>query len=167
MDVEAEKSAAKAVPVAAQTVTIPLEQFEEMARLIQDARSIVMETARPDSPLRMNIEGALQALTKDAMAGTLKQRMLCALDSRVPMLPPRVGPAANYMWRHSIMVYAPTGKFNYKKGVLQNSKTLFDSEPNVANIVELMRTYTQSGQPCTGAAYDYMNEQVCLPAFFR
>jgi hypothetical protein len=108
MDVEAEKSAAKAVPVAAQTVTIPLEQFEEMARLIQDARSIVMETARPDSPLRMNIEGALQALTKDAMAGTLKQRMLCALDSRVPMLPPRVGPAA----------------LEYFKGTIRNSTDL-------------------------------------------
>jgi hypothetical protein len=65
----------------------------------------------------------------------------------------------NFMWKYSLMAYAPTGKYNYKKGVLMQCKVLFDAELNVNNILEGHRTCTGGGH-CRGAAFDYMNEKV-------
>jgi hypothetical protein len=42
---------------------------------------------------------------------------------------------------------------------------LFDCVPYIKVIMDYYRTYTESGKPCTGAAYDYMNEQVDLIKF--
>ncbi len=65
------------------------------------------------------------------------------------------------------MSHADTNKSQYKKGVLQVALVLFDCAPYVyiKAIMDYYRTYTESGKPCTGAAYDYMNEQVDLIKF--
>ena len=68
----------------------------------------------------------------------------------------------DFVWKYSLLLYADTNKNQYKKGVLQVALVLFDSEPNVKAIMDYYRTYTESGKPCTGAAYDYLNEQVDL-----
>jgi len=71
--------------------------------------------------------------------------------------------ALNFMWRFSLRVYGNTNKTNYKSGCVQNTKVLYDSEPNARAIMNEHRTYTETGKPCTGAAIDYMNEQVRQP----
>ena len=68
----------------------------------------------------------------------------------------------NFLWKYSLMLYGPTGKYIYKKGCLMQAKVLFDSEANVSNLFELHRTYTRGG-PCRGNAWDHLNENVSCP----
>jgi hypothetical protein len=70
----------------------------------------------------------------------------------------------DFMWRFSLRVYAHTNKNIYKKGCIQNSKILFDSEPRVAHIVKHHRTCNDSGRPCAGVALDYKNEKATCNA---
>ena len=71
----------------------------------------------------------------------------------------------DFVWKYSLLLYADTNKNQYKKGVLQVALVLFDCVPYIKIIMDYYRTYTESGKPCTGAAYDYMNEQVDLITF--
>ena len=57
-------------------------------------------------------------------------------------------------------MYADTNKTNYRKLCLQNGKVLFDSEPSVRKIFAELRSYTETGKPCTGSGYDYCNKKV-------
>lgn len=68
----------------------------------------------------------------------------------------------NFMWRFSLRVYAHTNKNNYKKGVLQNSKILFDSEERVQRVMRHHRTYNDTGRPCAGGGLDHKNEKVAF-----
>jgi len=47
-------------------------------------------------------------------------------------------------------VYAHTNKKNYKKGCVQQSKILFDSEEMVQALIKYHRTYNDNGRPCSG-----------------
>jgi len=66
----------------------------------------------------------------------------------------------DWVWRYSLLLYGDTNKYQYKKYVLELSLILFDSEPAVKAVMDNYRTYTESGKPCTGAAYDHMVEKV-------
>lgn len=68
----------------------------------------------------------------------------------------------NFMWRFSLRVYAHTNKNNYKKGVLQNSKILFDCEDNVKSVMRKFRTYNDTGRPCASGALDHKNEKASM-----
>ena len=69
----------------------------------------------------------------------------------------------NFMWRYSLRIYGHTGKVNYKKGCIQNSKILFDSEALVQALIRYHRTYNDTGRPCAGGAIDMKNEKVAPP----
>jgi hypothetical protein len=66
----------------------------------------------------------------------------------------------NFMWKYSLMMYADTGKNQYKKGCLMVLKILHDSEPKVQKILEHARIYSESGRPCSGMELDMMEERV-------
>ena len=66
----------------------------------------------------------------------------------------------DWVWKYSLLLYGDTNKNQYKKYVLQLALVLFDSEPAVKVVMDNYRTYTESGKPCTGAAYDYLAEKV-------
>jgi hypothetical protein len=66
----------------------------------------------------------------------------------------------DWVWKYSLILYGDTNKNQYKKTVVQTGIIIFDTEPNVKAVIDHYRTYTESGKPCTGAAYDYMVEKV-------
>ena len=66
----------------------------------------------------------------------------------------------DWVWKYSLLLYGDTNKTQYKKYVLELGLLVFDAEPNVKAVMDNYRTYTESGKPCTGAAYDYMVEKV-------
>jgi len=66
----------------------------------------------------------------------------------------------DFVWKYSLLVFNVTNKYQYCKGVLQNGLGLFDSEPNIRNIIRHSRFVSESGNPCTGTALDYANELV-------
>ena len=66
----------------------------------------------------------------------------------------------DWVWKYSLLLYGDTNKTQYKKYVLQLAIIRFDAEPSVTAVMDNYRTYTESGKPCTGAAYDYMVEKV-------
>ena len=68
----------------------------------------------------------------------------------------------NFMWEYSLMIYAKTNKYIYKKGVLLMMKVLKDSEPNVKRILQQWRTYSEHGRPCSGGEIDALRERVCI-----
>ena len=66
----------------------------------------------------------------------------------------------DFLWKFSLRVYAHTNKNIYKKGCLQNSKVLQDSEERVQLLKKHHRTCNDTGRPCAGVALDYRNEKV-------
>lgn len=68
----------------------------------------------------------------------------------------------DFMWEYSLMMYARTNKYIYKKGVLLMMKVLRDSEPNVKRILKQWRTYSEHGRPCSGGEIDALRERVCI-----
>ena len=66
----------------------------------------------------------------------------------------------DFVWKYSLLVFNVTNKDQYRKGVLQNGLGLFDSEPNIRNIIRHSRFVSESGNPCTGTALDYAVELV-------
>ena len=66
----------------------------------------------------------------------------------------------DFLWEYSLMLYARTNKFIYKKGCLLNLKVLKDSEPNVRHILQKFRTYSEHGRPCLNGEIDMLRERV-------
>ena len=66
----------------------------------------------------------------------------------------------DFVWKHSLLVFNVTNKGQYRKGVLQDGLSLFDTEPNIRNIIRHCRFVSESGNPCTGVALDYAVELV-------
>ena len=66
----------------------------------------------------------------------------------------------DFFWKYSILVFNVTNKDQYRKGVLQNGAVLFDSEPNIRNIIRHCRFVSEMGHWCTGTALDYAVETV-------
>jgi len=67
----------------------------------------------------------------------------------------------DFVWKYSLLVFNVTNKEQYRKGVLQDGLSLFDTEPNIRNIIRHCRFVSESGNPCTGVALDYAVELVC------
>ena len=67
-----------------------------------------------------------------------------------------------FAWRYGLHLCAPTKKHNYKKMSLQMGKVLFDTEPNIRNIMTHYRTFRKSGLDSMNEAWDDCNEQVSL-----
>ena len=68
----------------------------------------------------------------------------------------------DWMWKYGLLMYAPTGKTQYKKGCLMAQKVLHDSEPNVRAILDEYRTYRESSRPNIAEELDMMEEKVPL-----
>ena len=66
----------------------------------------------------------------------------------------------DFAWKYSQLVFNVTNKDQYRKGVLQNGLGLFDSEPNIRNIIRHSHFVGESGNPCTGISLDYAAELV-------
>ena len=68
----------------------------------------------------------------------------------------------DFFWEYSLLVFNVTNKDQYRKGVLQNGAVLFDSEPNIRNIIRHCRFVhvSETGHWCTGTALDYAVEAV-------
>ena len=71
--------------------------------------------------------------------------------------------ALNYAWKFCTLLYADTEKKNYKKGVMQMNKILFDTVHSVQVAVSEMRTMTETGRPCSNQAMDMANEKAGSP----
>jgi hypothetical protein len=66
----------------------------------------------------------------------------------------------NFSWRYDLCLCSPTRKFNYKKMTVQMGKVLFDTEPNIRNILSKYRTFRKSGIDCNNEMWDDCIEQV-------
>ena len=66
----------------------------------------------------------------------------------------------DFVWKYSLLVFNVTNKGQYRKGVLQDGLSLYDTEPNIRNIIRHCRFVSESGNPCTGVALDYAVELV-------
>jgi hypothetical protein len=66
----------------------------------------------------------------------------------------------DFFWKYSLLVFNVTNKDQYRKGALQNGAVLFDSEPNIRNIIRHCRFVSETGHGCTGTALNYAVETV-------
>ena len=81
----------------------------------------------------------------------------------------------NTMWQYSLLMMGGTvdpgkdrdspGKTQYQATAPQVLKILWDSEPNIKAILDVMRTHAARphGKPCASRAWDMVEEHVCSP----
>lgn len=65
----------------------------------------------------------------------------------------------DFTWHYGLLLYGPTGKYQYKKGCMTAIKVLRDCEPNIRALLDEYRTVSDSGRPCTGEELDMVIEK--------